>query len=129
MIRIRVSKLVLPFPKKNQLGSTTPCLAGCFTSYVCTVQVCSHEWRPVDKKNIAVNSLVFHSSEPTWLFCGTNDGVVSLWDVGTPSLPTYDSTNPKQLLKLYPDYGTLDMIQLRVVTDITIVSLLVCCYR
>jgi hypothetical protein len=71
----------------------------------CCLQVCYHEWRPVDKKNIAVNSLVFHSSEPTWLFCGTNDGVVSLWDVGTPTLPTYDSTNPKQLLKLYPDYG------------------------
>jgi hypothetical protein len=61
----------------------------------------------VDKKGIAVNSLVFHSAEPTWLFCGTNDGVVSLWDVGTPSLPTYDSTNPKQLLKLYPDYGMM----------------------
>ena len=59
----------------------------------------------MEKKNTAVNSLVFHSSEPTWLFCGTNDGVVSLWDVGTPSLPTYDGVNPKQLLKLFPDYG------------------------
>ena len=109
-------------------------------------QVCFHEWRPVDKKNTAVNSLVFHTSQvatlhpapcssdpplpstsavqsslhlclpaplplctsipqPTWLFCGTNDGVVSLWDVGTPSLPTYDGVNPKQLLKLFPDYG------------------------
>ena len=45
------------------------------------------------------------SSEPTWLFCGTNDGVVSLWDVGLPTLPTYDGVNPKQLLKLFPDYG------------------------
>ena len=52
-----------------------------------------------------MNSLIFHSSEPTWLFCGTNDGVVSLWDVGTPTLPTYDGVNPKQLLKLFPDYG------------------------
>ena len=48
---------------------------------------------------------MFHSSEPTWLFCGTNDGVVSLWDVGTPALPTYDGVNPRQLLKLFPDYG------------------------
>ena len=24
-------------------------------------KVCFHEWRPVDKKNIAVNSIVFHS--------------------------------------------------------------------
>lgn len=68
-------------------------------------KVCFHEWKPVDKKNIAVNSLVFHSAEPTWLFCGTNDGYVSLYDVGTPSLPTYDGVNPKQLLKLFPDYG------------------------
>ena len=69
------------------------------------MQVCFHEWKPVEKKNTAVNSLVFHSSEPTWLFCGTNDGVVSLWDVGTPALPTYDGVNPRQLLKLFPDYG------------------------
>jgi len=68
-------------------------------------KVCFHEWKPVDKKNVAVNSLVFHTSEPTWLFCGTNDGVVSLWDVGTPQLPSYDGVNPKQLLKLFPDYG------------------------
>jgi hypothetical protein len=50
-------------------------------------KVCFHEWRPVDRgdkkntavdqKNTAVNSLVFHTGKPTWLFCGTNDGVVS----------------------------------------------------
>ena len=32
-------------------------------------KVCFHEWRPVDKKSIAVNSLIFHSEKPTWLFC------------------------------------------------------------
>ena len=26
-------------------------------------------------------------------------------NVGTPTLPTYDGVNPKQLLKLFPDYG------------------------
>jgi len=31
-------------------------------------KVCFHEWRPVDKKGIAVNSLIFHSEKPTWLF-------------------------------------------------------------
>ena len=31
--------------------------------------MCFHEWRPVDKKGIAVNSLIFHSEQPTWLFC------------------------------------------------------------
>jgi hypothetical protein len=65
-----------------------------------------HEWRPVEKKGIAVNSLIFHSEQATWLFCGTSDGVVSLWDIGQQiSLPSYDGVNPQQLLKLFPDYG------------------------
>jgi len=70
-----------------------------------SAKVCFHEWRPVDKKNTAVNSLIFHTSNPCWLFCGTNDGYVSLFDVGIPSLPTYEGVNPKQILKLFPDYG------------------------
>lgn len=68
-------------------------------------RVCFHEWRPVDKKSIAVNSLVFHSEKPTWLFCGTSDGYVTLWDVSYPTLPSYDGVNPVQLLRLFPDYG------------------------
>lgn len=68
-------------------------------------KVCFHEWRPVDKKGIAVNSLVFHSERTTWLFCGTSDGIVSLWDIGQPTLPSYDGVSPKQILKLFPDYG------------------------
>ncbi len=36
---------------------------------------------------------------------GTSDGYVSLWDVGYPTLPSYDGVNPKNLLRLYPDYG------------------------
>lgn len=68
-------------------------------------KVCFHEWRPVDKKGTAVNSLVFHSEKPTWLFCGTSDGYVALWDVGHPTLPSYDGVNPTQLLRLFPDYG------------------------
>jgi len=68
-------------------------------------KVCFHEWRPVDKKGIAVNSLIFHSEKTTWLFCGTSDGIVSLWDIGQPTLPSYDGVSPKQLLKLFPDYG------------------------
>ncbi len=30
---------------------------------------------------------------------------MALWDVGTPTMPAYDGVNPKQLLRLYPDYG------------------------
>lgn len=36
---------------------------------------------------------------------GTSDGYVSLWNIGTPKLPSYDGVNPTQLLRLYPDYG------------------------
>jgi len=68
-------------------------------------KVCFYEWRPVDRKSIAVNSLVFHSEKPTWLFCGTSDGMITLWDVGLPTLPSYDNVNPTRLLKLFPDYG------------------------
>jgi hypothetical protein len=50
-----------------------------------------HEWRPVNKKNTAVNFLVFHTGEPTWLFCGTNNGVVSL-SLSAFSLHLFDST-------------------------------------
>ena len=68
-------------------------------------KVCFHEFVPVEKRNIAVNSIVFHSEEPTWMFCGTGDGVVTLWDIGAPKLPTYDGANPQKLMRLFPDYG------------------------
>jgi len=71
------------------------------------LKLCYHEWSPVDKKTPEkeVHTLLFHTSEPTWLFCGTKDGVVSLWDIGTPILPRFEGVSPKQLLKLLPDYG------------------------
>ena len=34
-------------------------------------KVCFHEFVPVQKRNIAVNSIVFHSEESAWMFCGT----------------------------------------------------------
>merc|ERR1719510_469121 len=39
------------------------------------------------------------------MFCGTSDGVVSLWDTGVPKLPTYDGVNVQMLTRLFPDYG------------------------
>ena len=70
-------------------------------------RVCYYSWRPVDKKNISVNSLVFHSSEPSWMFCATNDGVVTMWDVGIPNLPYYNGCEHKILIKMNPDYGDI----------------------
>ena len=28
-----------------------------------------------------------------------------MWDIGQPTLPSYDGVSPKQLMKLFPDYG------------------------
>ena len=36
---------------------------------------------------------------------GTSDGMITLWDIGQPTLPSYDNVNPTKLLKLFPDYG------------------------
>jgi hypothetical protein len=36
---------------------------------------------------------------------GTSDGVISAWDIGLPSLPSYDGVNPTKILRLFPDYG------------------------
>ena len=48
-------------------------------------QVCFHEWRPVDKKNTAVNSLVFHNSQ-----------VATLHPAPRTSAPLYPSTSAVQ---------------------------------
>ena len=59
----------------------------------------------MELRKIRVNSILFHSEKPTWLFCGTEDGMITLWDIGLPTLPSYDNVNPTKLLKLFPDYG------------------------
>ncbi|XP_033116275.1 leucine-rich repeat and WD repeat-containing protein 1-like [Anneissia japonica] len=39
------------------------------------------------RKTCSINTLVFHSEKPTWLFSGAED--VVLWDIGIPSGPDY----------------------------------------
>ena len=70
-------------------------------------KVCYYSWRPVNKRNISVNSLAFHSSEPSWIFCATNDGVVTMWDVGIPNLPYFNGCGHKLLIKINPNYGDI----------------------
>ena len=36
-------------------------------------------------------------------------GLVNIVQFGFPSLPTYDGVNPSMLLKLFPDYGELEI--------------------
>ena len=38
---------------------------------------------------------------------GTSDGAMTLWDIGVPTLPSYEGVNPQLLLKRFPDYGEI----------------------
>jgi len=68
-------------------------------------QVAFYSWS--HKKGIAVNAVEFHTSQPSWLFTATNNSVVSLWDIGDPSPPTYNKCGHVQLLKLAADTGDI----------------------
>lgn len=79
-------------------------------------KVCFYTWPIVknltklDKKRkrsivpiLAVNSLVFHSKNTTWLFIGLGNGVIYLYDIGNDLvIPNYSKVAPNQLLKLDP---------------------------
>jgi len=82
-------------------------------------KICFHKWNVGNEKKAArkyistakgrwqVNSVVFHTSEPTWLFSALENGVISLWDIGKPTLPIRESdfVLPEQLLYISPYYG------------------------
>lgn len=62
--------------------------------------VCYQMFRTVPTKAAAVVcSLLFHPKKATWLFCGHEDGQIQLWDIGIPSLPSYETT-PVHLLTM-----------------------------
>ena len=69
-------------------------------------QVCFSHFRVVELRNIAVNSILFHSEKPTWLFCGTEDGMITLWDI-EPTVFKYNDVKPTSLLKLFPSFGPI----------------------
>ncbi|KAK8732175.1 hypothetical protein OTU49_007220 [Cherax quadricarinatus] len=62
--------------------------------------VCYQMFRTVPNRAAAVVcALIFHPKKATWLFCGHEDGQIQLWDVGTPALPSYETT-PVHLLTI-----------------------------
>ncbi|XP_037783932.1 leucine-rich repeat and WD repeat-containing protein 1-like [Penaeus monodon] len=64
--------------------------------------VCYQMFRTVPNKAAAVVcSLLFYPKKATWLFCGHEDGQIQLWDVGIPSLPSYETT-PVHLMTIPP---------------------------
>jgi len=51
------------------------------------------------KSSVSINSVIFHSQEPSWLFTASKDGVICLWDIGNPTPPRY-KTQHSALLKV-----------------------------
>jgi len=51
------------------------------------------------KRSVSINSVIFHSEEPCWLFTASTDGVICLWDIGCPTPPHY-KTQHSALLKI-----------------------------
>ena len=59
-----------------------------------------------------VNCLLFHSSNPSYLFSGSNDKSVMLWDIGVPVLPHF-KTKWKALINFkVPVSGPCDVLNL-----------------
>jgi len=52
------------------------------------------------KKTAAINAVQFHSEEPSWLFTASNDGIISLWDIGSPNPPRYLEMEHTKLIEL-----------------------------
>lgn len=57
----------------------------------------------------AISCLLFHPQNPTWLFSGSEDRRIILWDIGIPDFTDY-STKHSQLLVLKCDEGILNIV-------------------
>ena len=57
----------------------------------------------------AISCLLFHPQNPTWLFSGSEDRRIILWDIGIPDFTDYSSKH-SQLLVLECDEGILNMV-------------------
>ena len=40
-----------------------------------------------------VSALIFHPTQPTWLFSGASDATITLWDIGIPKGENYETTH------------------------------------
>lgn len=57
----------------------------------------------------AISCLLFHSQNPTWLFSGSEDRRIILWDIGMPDFTDY-SMKHSQLVVLECDEGILNLV-------------------
>jgi len=66
-------------------------------------EVSFYNWN--QKKGVAVNSVQFHSTEPSWLFTATSESVVSLWALKHFDPPHYSKVKHVHLLKMVANMG------------------------
>ncbi|XP_029652861.1 leucine-rich repeat and WD repeat-containing protein 1-like [Octopus sinensis] len=59
-----------------------------------------------------ITCLLFHPSRATWLFSGSDDCRIILWDIGVPSFPDY-STKHLQLIVLESPANVVNMVYSR----------------
>ena len=85
----------------NLLASGSAC--GEVRLYHPAREVAFYSW--THKKEVAVNAVEFHTSQPSWLFTATNESIISLWDIGDPNPPDYSRCRHVQLLKMVADMG------------------------
>jgi len=68
-------------------------------------QVSFHHWSV--GRAVAIYAVKFHTSQPSWLFVGSNKSEVGLWDVGDPQPPHYVGCKPNQLMRLVANSGDI----------------------
>jgi len=64
-----------------------------------TKRVCFATWRGDGSREVDMYAVEAHRSAPSWLFTATSDSVVTLWDIGRPSPPSYKGI-PRKLLRV-----------------------------
>ena len=83
----------------------------CFYIWTFVQNILDENEDEVPKKkqsNIAVNSIIGHSKNKSWIFVGLSSGVLYLYDIGRDFLlPQYEHVDPQQLLKLEPYLGEI----------------------
>jgi len=67
-------------------------------------QVSFHHWSV--GRGVAVYAVKFHTNQPSWMFVGSNNSEVGLWDIGDPRPPHYNC-RPRQLVRLVADSGDI----------------------
>ena len=94
--------------KKGEISMINPEDRECFYVWPFCRNIGEEEKDIKGWQKTAINSVVFHSINRTWLFVGLKNGVIFLYDIGSDLvLPNYSSVDPQELLRLEPHLGEI----------------------